>query len=256
MAQDKKQSASFFTKFFQHRVAAFGTVFVGTSVGLIIGLLFFPSVRTILNDSALATGLFPGKAITAEPLPATMIFKDVSSNHPNAAAIKYLKDHHILNGYPDGTFKPDSFVSRGELLKLLFDAQKISPTAVIYHTCFRDVKDEWFATYVCYAEAEGLVQGYKDKTFHPGDSVTVAEALKILLTEYRVKLLQSSSVPGMNLDPKAWFTPYIWTALSKNLITWNTEVTPVQVPNLTDSAAANAFLKRSQFAEILYRLMK
>lgn len=42
-------------------------------------------------------------------------FPDVPAERSDAAAISRLKDKGIVNGYADGTYKPDQFVTRGEL---------------------------------------------------------------------------------------------------------------------------------------------
>jgi len=257
MAANKNKKGLSFTEKFLHKdkLMVFGTIFFATSVVLLFGMFFFPSVRTLLHDSALATGIIPGKVATSEPQAATAIFKDVDSNHPDAQAIQYLKDHHIINGYTDGTFKPESVVTRAELLKLLFEAQEVSPTPAIYHSCFKDVQDDWFAPFVCYGEAKGLVKGYDDKTFGPGKTVSVVEALKIILLGYNVNLVQSPVV-AVQIDAQAWYAQYVWTAYTKNFITWNNISHPQQLPNLNQSTVTTALLTRGQLAEILYRILK
>jgi len=258
MGQNKKQKASpsFIQKFLQEdKLMVFGSVFFITSVFLLFGVFFSSSVRNFLHGSALATGLLPHQMATSEPLPVK-IFKDVDSNNPNAEALNYLKKHHILNGYPDGTFKPNNVVTRAELLKLLFDAQEVSPTPAIYHSCFKDVKDDWFAPYVCYGEAKGLVRGYNDKTFGPDKTVTVIEALKIILLGYNVDLVQNSPSANMQIDEHAWFAQYVWTAYAQQLITWNHLQNPQQLLNLNQDTVGTALLTRGQLAEILYRIIK
>ncbi len=256
MQKNKKQRSSFLITFFHRdKLIAFGTVFFVTALVLLVGMFLFPTVRSVLHTSALATGMVPGRVSTPEA-PPVVIFKDVDSTHPNAEAIAYLKDHHFLTGYPDGTFKPDDFVTRAELLKLLFSVQQVDPTPAVYRACFQDVADDWFAPFVCYAKAKGLVQGYADKTFAPGKSVTVAEALKIILLEFRLDLADASGFQEMKMDDGAWFAPYVRTALSKNLITWEEFVRPGVIPNLNHTTVATALLNRAQLAEILYRLVK
>lgn len=233
----------------------FGTVFFATSVLLLVGMFLFPAVRTMLHASAIATGMVPGDVMTGEPLPEE-IFKDVSNRHVNARAIAYLKDHGVVKGYPDGTFKPDHFVTRAELLKFLFEAQKVYPSTAVYRACFKDAQDEWYAPYVCYAKAKELVRGYADGTFGAGRDVAVVEALKIILLDYHAVLLESPPAETMIFDEGAWFAKYVWTAYAKELITWEKFVDPPQLPNLNRKNAATALLTRAHLAEILYRLMK
>ncbi|WP_240689491.1 N-acetylmuramoyl-L-alanine amidase [Ammoniphilus sp. YIM 78166] len=46
-------------------------------------------------------------------------FTDVQANHWAAAAIQKAKDAGLMSGYPDGTFKPNHFVTRAELATIL-----------------------------------------------------------------------------------------------------------------------------------------
>lgn len=248
--------ASRFSGLFQHRkLLVFGTGFFIIALVFLLGTFLFPSVRGFLHNSAISAGLVSANVMTPEA-PPVFIFKDVFSTHPNAEAIAYLKNQHILTGYPDGTFKPDNFVTRAELLKFLYDTQKVSPSPAVYRKCFKDAVDEWFAPYVCYAKAKGLVKGYDEKTFGSDRSVKVIEALKIILSEYHVSLDNGSSFTGMKMDPKAWYAPYVWTALKKNLVTWETFVQPQRLPNLSRVSLDKVLLTRAQLAEILYRFVK
>jgi len=54
-------------------------------------------------------------ALTAADAPA---FTDIAGHWAEATIEKY-KDAGIVNGYPDGTFKPDNTVSRAELAKII-----------------------------------------------------------------------------------------------------------------------------------------
>ena len=38
---------------------------------------------------------------------SALAFSDVGANHPDAEAIDYLSGAGIINGYADGSFKPD-----------------------------------------------------------------------------------------------------------------------------------------------------
>ncbi|MFO0781093.1 MAG: S-layer homology domain-containing protein [Candidatus Gracilibacteria bacterium] len=251
----KKQKTSLLVKMVGHdKLVALGTVFFVTSLVLLVGMFLFPAIRTLLHASALTTGLVHPVA-SGEPAPITG-FKDVPSDHVHAKAIAFLKEHHALNGYPDGTFKPENFVTRAELLKLMFEAQKVYPSPAVYRACFKDAKDEWYAPYVCYAKAKGLVNGYGDGTYGPGNTVAAVEALKVVLMDFHVALVDASPVDGVELPADAWFRQYVWTALSRQLAVWESDVKPSAVPNLTKLTVGKALLTRGQLAEILYRLQK
>lgn len=112
------------------------------------------------------------------------VFPDVPTSHHNYYAIKYLKEHSVVAGYPDGTFKPGSTINRAELVKIVIKGQGIDIDPSKYNNCFPDVKDEWFASAVCYAKVQGWVAGYPDGTFKPAQDVNLVESLKILQKAY------------------------------------------------------------------------
>lgn len=171
----------------REKIFVFGTVFFVTAMVLLTGMFLFPTVRSFLHSSALATGLAPEGSVNDDAA-VSVFFNDVDSNHPNAKAIAYLKEHHMITGYDDGTFKPDNLVTRAELLKLLFEAQKVYPSPAVYVGCFKDVKDQWFAPNICYAKAKGLVHGYEDKTFGPDKNISVADAFTVIVPAFNSKI--------------------------------------------------------------------
>lgn len=89
----------------------------------------------------------------------------------------------IVDGYSDGTFRPDAPVNRAEALKILFEASKLEPfDDTDYSGTFSDVyKNDWFEKYIHNALSYAFIEGYDDGTFKPEQSITRAEASKIVL---------------------------------------------------------------------------
>lgn len=114
-------------------------------------------------------------------------------------AVQYLKDQDVIGGYADGTFKPRETINRAELLKIVFKGK--SDIVPAKRRCFRDVRpDAWYAPYVCAAKQRGIVDGYRNGTFKPGEPVNHAEAIKIILNAY-----------GQDVKPgvgQLWYLPY------------------------------------------------
>ena len=46
-------------------------------------------------------------------------FKDVPKQSPYYEGIDYLTERSIISGYPDGTFRPNAYVTRGEAAKMI-----------------------------------------------------------------------------------------------------------------------------------------
>ncbi len=114
-------------------------------------------------------------------------------------AVSYLQERGVIDGYPDGTFKPKQTINRAELLKIVFKGK--SDVVPVLRRCFSDVNpDAWFAPYVCAAKTRGIIQGYPDGTFKPDTAVNFAEAIKMVLSAYGEDVSEGTG--------EAWYLPY------------------------------------------------
>lgn len=142
----------------------------------------------------------------AAPMSAAS-FSDVQIDHPYYYTVEYVKKAAIMNGYEDGTFQPNKVLNRAELLKVAIsvwdreDGFLDEDTILDEEGCFDDVPvDAWFASAVCTAKAEGIVGGYDDNTFRPGEPVTVVGAAKILALAHGLETQGEGDY---------WYTPYL-----------------------------------------------
>lgn len=97
------------------------------------------------------------------------VFTDVSSEHFAYEKINEFYEKGIINGYGDGTFRPDEDVSREEFAKLLIETFASLPE-LEYTSSYSDVEnDRWSVGYI--VAAENYFGGFKDadgkKTFSP-----------------------------------------------------------------------------------------
>src|SRR3989338_6734878 len=87
----------------------------------------------------------------------------------------------IVQGYEDGTFRPDQPVTRGEALKIMLAASRLEDIDEEIEIPFSDVDEStWSLPYIIKALLYDLIEGYGDDTFHPDDAITRAEAAKIV----------------------------------------------------------------------------
>lgn len=139
-------------------------------------------------------------------------FWDVTSED-DAEAIDYLEEQGIVEGYSDDSYRPENPINRAELLKILVESRVSSLPDEDY--CFTDVRTDWYAPYVCYAKAEGWVEGYSDGTFAPAKNINRAEAIAMLLKVYdsEVDLLPSGdALLYDDVSISAWYASYLYTA--------------------------------------------
>ena len=106
-------------------------------------------------------------------------FSDLPAAHWAYDAVNVLAENFILNGYLDGTFKPDANITRGEFAKIIVSATNTLDTEAA--SSFSDVSEEdWYYYYVSSALKEGYITGYPDGTFRPDDYITRADICTIV----------------------------------------------------------------------------
>ena len=105
-------------------------------------------------------------------------FKDVDTGKWYHVSIDYVLTHSIMNGVSGTSFAPNSNLTRGMLVQILFNLEGKPQSA---STSFSDVKaDAWYAKAVGWAAANKVVTGYADGTFRPNAAVTREQAAAIL----------------------------------------------------------------------------
>ncbi|MDD5041502.1 MAG: beta-propeller domain-containing protein [Candidatus Peribacteraceae bacterium] len=167
--------------------------------------------------------------VSAPSVSFALVFQDVRPGvTPYAAAIESLKASGVIEGYSDGTFKPSATVNRAEFLKIILESRGWS---FLGQNCFPDVRDEWFASYVCAAKEEGIVSGYPDGSFKPEQTITFVEAAKILSLAYGQQVQSGGE----------WYAGYARALESSKAI-------PPSVAGLTNAVT------RGEMAEMMWRL--
>ncbi|MBQ6985911.1 MAG: S-layer homology domain-containing protein [Oscillibacter sp.] len=111
-------------------------------------------------------------------------FDDIS-DAPTAAAVETLRVMGVLDGFSDGTFRPDESLNRAQFCKMVIlvtgSERELGRYSVI--TVFPDVKPSyWAAPYInLAARGQNIIKGYSDGLFHPERTVTLGQAVTILL---------------------------------------------------------------------------
>jgi hypothetical protein len=127
-------------------------------------------------------------------------FSDINDEDV-AKAVGRLSALKILDGYPDGTFKPDNTITRAEFAKIMVTALGVG-TAADYAkgtTKFTDVPaTHWASGYINVASDMGIIKGRGNGIFDPGAQVTYAEAITMIVRAlgYEPKALALGGYPG------------------------------------------------------------
>ncbi len=114
--------------------------------------------------------IFLFTAILAFPAPARA-FDDVPQGAWYYEAVRYAAAGGVMNGVGENSFAPDGYVDRAMFVTMLYRLEGKPETAA---SCpFGDVAPGgWYEAGVTWAAANGIVSGYSDLSFRPGDRMS------------------------------------------------------------------------------------
>lgn len=93
-------------------------------------------------------------------------------NHWAAKPIQNLAERGVIDGYPDGTFKPDQAVTRAELAKILGKALNYQP---VNGAKFPDTNGHWAESYINALGEQKVMNSFSDGNFQPEKAVNRAQ---------------------------------------------------------------------------------
>lgn len=94
--------------------------------------------------------------------------------------IDYIVERNVMQGVAESSFSPEKYVSRAQIVTMLSrldDADVTSAIPVFYQDV---VSTEWYAPYINWASAEGIINGYGNCLFGPNDELTREQFVTIL----------------------------------------------------------------------------
>ena len=108
-------------------------------------------------------------------------YPDVFDSYWAAGDINRLTEQCVLEGYPDGMFKPNRKVSRAEMATMVVKGYNLDVTSNCDNLTFKDVpKNHWAHNYISKGVAENMIAGVTNDKFHPNKHITRTEALTIM----------------------------------------------------------------------------
>ena len=108
-----------------------------------------------------------------------------SSKITYSDAVAVISAVKVVDGYEDGSFNPQGTLTRGAAAKIICNLI-LGPTTASALSAdaapFKDVPaNNNFAGYIAYCAKQGIISGYADGTFKPGNTLTGYAFLKMLL---------------------------------------------------------------------------
>jgi len=162
-------------------------------------------------------------------------------------AVNMLTALGVIDGFEDGSFKPDGTVTRAQMAKMIFVVRNNKVDDAAYKnnsTKFTDINDNWAAGYIKFCESQGIIAGKSETLFKPNDTVTGVEAAKMLLVlagydpdkagltgpDWRTNTLRWAGGAGLfdgvnsSLEeglPRQYAAQVIYNALDANRVKWS-----------------------------------
>ena len=172
-------------------------------------------------------------------------FTDVEG-HWAKANIESLAEKGVINGYPDGTFKPEGAIKKGEFIKLMM----VSALPEVDWNNTTNFIEHWAGSYIAIAEAKNILEYGEYNDTNADDEITRAEVVEILgkcdilLKGKKQKNigLEFTDISGMSEEQKAMLQHVVY----QGLITGYEDATFKPERTLT----------RAEVATILVRYMK
>lgn len=106
-------------------------------------------------------------------------FSDLTDT-PYAKAINTLTAYRLLGGYGDGTFRPNSELTRAEFCAMLGNVMALKPSSVLQSRFYDVAETDWYAPIVHALYEKGLLSGYDDGSFRPNNTISQQEVVTIL----------------------------------------------------------------------------
>lgn len=92
--------------------------------------------------------------------------------------ISAATNQKIVNGYEDGSFRPDENITRAEFAKII--VKMLGAPLQNGSAEFTDIAEHWAESYIAALAEKGIINGYADGTFRPDAPITRAETVAII----------------------------------------------------------------------------
>ncbi|MGI6487486.1 MAG: S-layer homology domain-containing protein [Syntrophothermaceae bacterium] len=141
-------------------------------------------------------------------------FNDLPSTHWAYHPIMNLVESKAISGYPDGSFKPDSPVSRAEFTVFMVRGLELKAVSNDPGPKFNDVPEShWAHQFVSTTVARGIVNGRSSQVFDPDGRITGGELVAML-----VRALPEGKTSPEAAEGSFWYSGYVKQAEEKELL--------------------------------------
>lgn len=140
-----------------------------------------------------------------------------TNDHWGADSIAKAVKLRIIDGYKDGTFRPDASVTRAEFAAMIARAFGLTSSSAPVE--FRDTSSNWAAGYIGALAEKGIVTGYADGSFKPNATISRAEMVAIISRVMNLSVLSSGAQTSYtDVSSEHWAADAIQQASSAGLV--------------------------------------
>ena len=145
------------------------------------------ALRQIRLPKRLLSGLLTGALL----LTPAMAFTDTGGHWAENAVNKWSQEYGVLQGYGDGSFRPDDSITRGAFAGILdrfLQFQAVSPAGT-----FSDTAGSRWEDAILKLNAAGVYLGNDGKAL-PGDSITRQQAMTMVARAFQLGGVDNSAL--------------------------------------------------------------
>lgn len=132
--------------------------------------------------------------------------------------IAALLQRGIIHGYPDGTIRPDNYITRAEAAVLAANALNLGETTGA--PSYADPIPSWAQGYILSAAGRGVFEGYPGNVFRPENYITREEMAAVLMRAFDKKAENGVQPAFKDKDDiGAWAAEYVKAGVDNDIIT-------------------------------------
>lgn len=160
-------------------------------------------------------------------------FTDVKTDTEQGQAIIKMYEKGYLAGYEDGTFRPDGYVTRAELVRIINQVFGFGINDKLNTVDFTDNSNNqvWYYEDVRIAQQMGYISGFGDNSFRPKDNFTRQQACVVLSLLTNAPEAEQEAEISDTVAP--WAVKYVNSAVSAGLFQLEENNTFRAVENIT-----------------------
>ena len=151
-------------------------------------------------------------------------FSDVVKENAHYDAINSLVNRGHINGYGDGTFRPDGILTRGQAAKILANVLNLDTTNKNQVFCDVSSTHEYVGAINALYENK-IINGYSDGTFKPNEPLKRGQMAKIIVKAFGLEKSTVIDLPFVDVSSNNEFRFYIQTLLNYSITTGTTATT-------------------------------